>query len=37
MWGHMNTPVIEYSAFNSDVDSERIQEAWQSWLGKTFV
>jgi uncharacterized protein YndB with AHSA1/START domain len=37
MWGHRNTPVLEYSAFNSDVDGARIEQGWQSWLGKTFA
>ena len=36
MWGHQDTPVIEYSAFNSDVDGSRIEKAWQSWLEATF-
>ncbi|HEV2780566.1 MAG TPA: SRPBCC domain-containing protein [Actinophytocola sp.] len=32
MWGHQDTPVVEYSAFNADVDGARIERAWQSWL-----
>jgi uncharacterized protein YndB with AHSA1/START domain len=37
MWGHQNTPVIEYSGFNADVDGSRIAQAWQSWLAATFA
>ena len=36
MWGHQDTPVIEYSAFNADVDGSRIERSWQSWLATSF-
>lgn len=36
MWGHQDTPVVEYSAFNDDVDGERIDRAWNAWLTKSF-
>ncbi|MFL6140495.1 MAG: SRPBCC family protein [Labedaea sp.] len=34
MWGHRDTPVVEYTAFNDDVDGSRIEQAWQGWLAK---
>jgi uncharacterized protein YndB with AHSA1/START domain len=37
MWGHQDTPVIEYSAFNADVDGSRIQQVWQAWIAKNFA
>lgn len=37
MWGHQDTPVLEYSAFNADVDGSRIEQAWQTWLAKSFA
>jgi uncharacterized protein YndB with AHSA1/START domain len=37
MWGHLDTPVVEYSAFNPNVNSTRVQSAWQSWLAKNFA
>jgi hypothetical protein len=33
----MNTPVVEYTAFNPGVDGARIQQAWQSWLAESFA
>jgi hypothetical protein len=36
MWGHLDTPVLEYSAFNDDVDGAPIERAWKSWLATEF-
>jgi uncharacterized protein YndB with AHSA1/START domain len=36
LWGHQDTPVAEYSAFNEDADGPRIEQAWNAWLAKAF-
>lgn len=37
MWGHQDTPVLEYSGFGADVDGARLERAWQAWLAKSFA
>jgi uncharacterized protein YndB with AHSA1/START domain len=37
MHGYQDTVVVEYHGFSDDLDTERIERAWQGWLARSFT